>query len=75
MISSQPMPFDIFLKLDPCNFKHSKRPLKMPYQKFPAMGKPNNNDMRIIQTPGILIDFLQPHPMPRIEINIMKDHH
>lgn len=69
------MPLDIFLKLNPCNFKHSKRPLKMPYQKFPPMRKPNNKNMRIIQTPSILINFLQSHAMPRIEINIMKDHH
>lgn len=75
VIGGKPMPLDILLELHTGNLEDGEGALEVSDQHFPAVRKPDNNNVRVIEIPGILVDFLQPHPVPGVEIDVMEDHH
>ena len=75
MVGCESMPLNILLELNPGNFKDGEHSFKVSDEKFPAMRKSHNNNMRVVKISGILINFLQSHFVPGVEINVMEHHH
>ena len=75
MLRGNSMVLDAFLVLYAGDFEDGEHALEMPGEQLPSVGVAEDHDVGVVERFGMPVKLLQLHVSPRVEGDVVEDHH